>query len=142
MELNSKNLTKKSKKSTISIVMYVIAALVLLVGIAALVNNIIIFNNAIAQYVAQGFPADVVKKELIPNQLLPEIFKFALYCGSAFILLGIGILNNKVSKCLMQLDNSSACCETPVDSSVEQISFDLDKEEENQSTEASEEVKE
>lgn len=101
MKLKNKD---KSKKFSISIVLYIVASVVALVGIASLVNNILLFRNSVNQYVAQGYSVATVNKQLIPSQLLPGIFQsIALYGGIAFVLLGAGIINKKVSKCLILL---------------------------------------
>ncbi|MDF2880489.1 MAG: hypothetical protein K0R54_1046 [Clostridiaceae bacterium] len=110
MKLKDKNLSKKSKKSSISVLMYVFASIAALVGIAALANNIILFRTTVAQYVAQGYDTATVNKLLIPSQLLPGIFEpIAVYWGIAFVLLGAGILNEKISKCLGLLTKWEAC---------------------------------
>lgn len=101
MKLKNKN---KSKKFSISIVLYIVTSVVALVGIASLVNSILLFRDSVNQYVAQGYSVATVTKQLIPSQLLPGIFQsIALYGGIAFALLGMGIVNKKVSKCLMLL---------------------------------------
>ncbi|HVJ48628.1 hypothetical protein [Desulfitobacterium sp.] len=96
---------KESSKHPISsIVLYIVAILVTLIAIAFLVNNVLLFKNSVAQYVAQGYPSAEVVKQLIPNQLLPGIFEpIAVYGGIAFILFATGIINQKVSKCLTVL---------------------------------------
>jgi hypothetical protein len=51
--------------------------------------------------VAQGYPKDEVVKQLKAIQLMPGICEpIALYGGIALILYGIGMINEKVSKCL------------------------------------------
>lgn len=92
---------KKSKTCTGSKVLYVAAAIVGIIAIALLVDNIILFKNNVAQYVAQGYPSAEVLKQLIPAQLLPGIFEpLALYLGIALVLWGLGAINQKVSICL------------------------------------------
>lgn len=144
MEPNSKNVTGRSKNSAVSILMFVAAAVVLLVGIAVLVSNIVVFRKTVEQYVAQGIPADLVTKELILPQLLPGIFQSFLYYGAALILFGIGILNNKVSKFLAMLSNTDVHNETADEHVIVQ---NTDKAEEtevsvdNEAAEVNEEVK-
>lgn len=104
MKQNNKGVQGEPKKFSISILLYVAAMIVALLGIALLVNDIIVFRSAVAQYVMQGYPADEVIKGLMPTQLLPAIFEaIALYGGMAFALLGIGIANKKLSQYITTL---------------------------------------
>lgn len=110
-----------------SIVMYVFATIVALISVASLVNNVLLFKNTVAQYIAEGYPSNLVYKQLIPSQLLPGIFEpIAIYGGIAFILCGFGMINQKVSKCLKTLDKVEANAvniDTPEQSAVaEEIS--------------------
>jgi len=110
MKLKSKNVSKKSGKSVISITLYVVAAVVAIMGVALLVNNVNLFNTAVAQYVAQGNPVATVRKALVTSQLIPGIFEpVAIYGGIAFLLLAAGIVNKKVSKCLILLTKAEVC---------------------------------
>lgn len=104
MKNKTKNLSKKSGKFTISIVLYIVASIVAIVGVALLVNNIFLFKNTVSQYVAQGYSAQTVINELMTSQLLPGIFEpVAVYGGIAFLLLSAGKINKKVTKCLTLL---------------------------------------
>lgn len=104
MKLKDEKVSKKSKEAASSIMMYVAASIVSLVGIALLANNIILFRNTVAQYVAQGYDKTMVTSQLIPSQLLPGICEpVAIYGGIAFALVGVGIINGKASKCLILL---------------------------------------
>ncbi len=104
MDLKETNVPKKLKIPASSIALYIAFLVVALIAVASLINNIMYFNNTVANYVAQGYPAAKVMKELIPAQLLPGIFEpIAVYGGIAFILLGAGIINHKFSKCLILL---------------------------------------
>lgn len=104
MKLKNENVSKKLGRTSSSIVLNVVASVVALIGIALLVNNILLFKNTVTQYVAQGYTADTVTKELLKSQLLPGIFEpVAVYGGIAFVLFGVGIVNKKVSKCLILL---------------------------------------
>lgn len=94
----------KSKKSISSIVMYISAIIVGLVAIAFLVNNVMLFNSLVDQYVSQGYAAAEVNKQLLPNQLLPGIFQAVIYMGVALILWGAGVINKKVTLSLKILD--------------------------------------
>ncbi|MCJ7690669.1 MAG: hypothetical protein MUO60_15325 [Clostridiaceae bacterium] len=104
MGIREKNVSKKSRKSGISTVLYVVAAVVAVVGVALLVNNVLLFKNTVSQYVAEGYPAKTVLKELVPS-MLPGIFEpIGVYGGITFLILGVGIVNKKISKCLVLLD--------------------------------------
>lgn len=109
MKLKNKN----TSKSPSSIILYVVASIVALVGIATLVNNILLFSNNVNQYVSQGYPSSEVLKQLIPMQLLPGVFEpIAVYEGIAFVLFGLGILIKKVVKHQNLLSNSETFSET------------------------------
>lgn len=110
MKLKEKNMPKKSRISASSIVLYSAFSVVALIAVAILINNIILYNNTVAHYVDQGYPAADVVKQLLPSQLLPGIFEpVAVYGGIAFILLGAGMINQKVSKCLLLLTENEVC---------------------------------
>ncbi len=105
MKLKDKGTHEGPKRFSISILLYVVAAIVALLGIALLADDIYIFKSTVAQYVMQGYSADDVMKSLIPAQLLPGVFEaIALYGGMTFALIGIGIANRKISKNLIPLD--------------------------------------
>ena len=54
-----------------------------------------------------GYPAAEVTKQLVRTQLLPGIFEsIAITGGIAIILLGAGIINHKISKCLILLNKN------------------------------------
>ena len=111
MELKDQNPSKKSRKVSISVVLYVVASVIALIGVALLIDNIYIFRNTVNQYVAKKIPIATVLNQLIP-QFLPQIFEpIAVYGGIACVLLGVGKLNKKVSKCLMLLTRTDACDE-------------------------------
>ncbi|WP_205666539.1 hypothetical protein [Aminipila luticellarii] len=98
MTIKNKEGYGKSKKFSISKLLYVIAAIVALLGIAILADDIFLFRTTVAQYAMQGYPAAEVMKQLVPAQLLPGIFEaLALYGGMAFALVGIGTANKKLS---------------------------------------------
>lgn len=103
MNSNEKNQSKpkKSKKCTGSIILYVASLVVAVIAIALLVNNVRLYNENVAQYVAQGYPKAEVVKQLKAIQLIPGVFEpIAVYGGIAFVLFGIGMINEKVSKYL------------------------------------------
>ncbi|KLU63403.1 hypothetical protein CEB3_c02170 [Peptococcaceae bacterium CEB3] len=98
---------KQYKRPAGSIVLYVAAIVVALIGIAYLVTNIVLFQKTVAQYVAQGYPAATVAGQLLPSQLLPGIYEpIAVYGGIALLLLGAGMINQKISKYLKILAES------------------------------------
>ncbi len=91
MVTTGKDVTAKKTKNYLSTILYVGSALVGAVGIALLVNNIIMFKTTVEQYVAQGYPAETVMESLVPAQLLPGIFEaIAVYGGIALLLFGLG----------------------------------------------------
>lgn len=142
MKLKDKNVCEKSRKFSISIVLYIVASVVALAGVALLVNNVFLFRDTVNQYVAQGYPVATVIKQLIPSQLLPGIFEpVAVYGGIAFVLLGAGIINKKVSKCLILLTKVDVCNDTIEESNLEQNGVDVENTETTELTETVEEVK-
>jgi hypothetical protein len=99
--------SNKSKKSVSSIVLYTASIVVALIAIALLVIRIIMFNQSVDQYVAQGYPVAIVIKQLIPSQLLPAIFDtISVYGGIALILFSAGMINKKITKCLDLLNKN------------------------------------
>ncbi|AGK98111.1 hypothetical protein [Clostridium pasteurianum] len=103
MESEQKTKAKKSKKVVSSIVLYSAAIFVALIGIALLIDNVILYRSAVSQYIAQGYSVTTVEQQLIPSQLLPSIFNsVGIYGGMAFILAGVGIVNTKLSKHLVK----------------------------------------
>jgi len=124
MGIKEKNVSNKLGKSTISTVMYIVGAVVAVVGVALLINNILLFKNTVTQYVAQGYAASTVIKELITS-MLPQIFEpIGVYGGIAFILFGVGIVNKKVSKCLILLDKNEV-----INDIIEENIFNVENEE-------------
>jgi hypothetical protein len=94
----------KVKLGKLSILLYSVAALVAISGVAMLTVNIYIFKSTIEQYVAQGYPAEMVMQSLIPSQLLPGILEpIGLYGGLVFLLLGAAAINNKISQYSMSM---------------------------------------
>ncbi|KGK81735.1 hypothetical protein [Clostridium sp. HMP27] len=110
MKVKDEKVSKKSKKSTVTITLYIIALIVAIAGVTLLVNNIILFRNTVNQYVAQGYDYALVTSQIIPSQLLPGVCEsVAVYGGIAFALLGIGAINEKTSKYLMLLTKVDDC---------------------------------
>lgn len=104
MRIKRDKALKKSKRPAGSNVLYVASIVVAIIGIAYLATNIVLFQNDVAQYVAQGYPAATVVSGLLPSQLLPGIYEpIAVYGGIALILFGAGMINQKISKCLKML---------------------------------------
>lgn len=142
MKLKEKNASEKSTGFSISIVLYVAASVVAILGVALLVNNIFLFRSSVNQYAAQGYPAATVLKQLIPSQLIPGIFEpIAVYGGIAFVLLGIGIVNKKVSQYLTLLTKGDVCNDTVEESILEQNVVDIENTETTEQIENVEEVK-
>lgn len=93
------NTQKKSKMSKCSVVFYAAAVIVAIIGIALLVDNVVMYKKTVSQYVAQGYKAATVSAQLVPSQLLPAIFNaIGVYGGIAFVLAGVGTINDKISK--------------------------------------------
>lgn len=119
--MNDKKVAKKSRKLSISNVLYAVASIIILVGVALLVNNILLFRTTVNGYVSQGYAAATVLSQLIPSQLLPGIFEpVAVYGGIAFVLIGVGIANKKVSQCLTLLNKEDVCNEVIEENIIEQ----------------------
>lgn len=134
MEENEKRKGKEKGQTTSSIVLYVIAAIVAASGIALLIINIVMFKRTIAQYVAQGYTAASVSKELVPSQLVPQILNvIGLYGGISAVLFAAGIINNKVSKYLNSLKKDEVDSEEDSDSDEIDV-FGESKETEDEKT--------
>lgn len=104
MKSEEKNVPVQSKKPSSSIVLIVAGSVVALIGVAFLINNIMLFNTNVNLYVTQGYAAADVIKQLLTSQLLPGIFEpIAVYGGIAMLLFYAGLMNQKVSKCLILL---------------------------------------
>ena len=141
MEIKEKNVSKKSKGSAISTVMYVVASAVALIGVALLVNNILLFKSTVNQAVAQGYAVATVRKALLTSQLLPGMFEpIGIYGGIAFVLFGVGKVNKKVSEGLMLLTKVEVSNDTFEESVVEQNVVDAENIEETQKIETVQEV--
>ncbi|WP_258876443.1 hypothetical protein [Clostridium sp. CM028] len=124
MKIKAKNASKKSGKSAISITLYVVASVVVIMGVALLVNNVFLYRTNFNQAVAQGYSAATVRDALVPSQLLPGIFEpVAIYGGIAFLLLGVGVVNKKVSKCLICLTKAEVCNDI-VEEDIDEEYFD------------------
>ncbi|MBM7872140.1 hypothetical protein JOC70_003689 [Clostridium pascui] len=110
MKTEDKKVFKESRKSPITIIMYIAALIVAIAGVTLLVNNIILFRDTVNQYVAQGYEYSMVTGQLIPSQLVPNVCEsVAIYGGIAFALLGVAEINEKTSKCLMIIRKDSDC---------------------------------
>lgn len=100
----------EQKKPISSIILFVAAAIIAILGTALLISNVLLYNNNVTQYVAQGNPISTVTAQLIPSQLIPGIFEpICIYWGIALLLIGAGIINQKVSKCLAALTKNEVC---------------------------------
>ncbi|WBL48665.1 hypothetical protein [Clostridium estertheticum] len=123
MEHNVKNTTKKS---AFSILLFISAIIVAILGVALLVDNIYLYNTSFAQALTQGYPAATVRKALMTSQLLPGIFQpIAMYGGVALILVAVGKTSNKVSNCLTVLTQKEICDDVTHEYCEEQIDQDV-----------------
>ncbi len=110
MEIKEKKVSKKSKGWSISIVMYIVASVVALIGVGLLVNNIFLYKSTVSQAIAQGYDLATVRKALLTSQLLPGMFEpIGMYGGIAFLIFCVGRVNKKVSNCFMLLTKSEEC---------------------------------
>lgn len=107
----------KSRQRPVSTtVLYTFAAITALSAVALLINNVLLFRDTIAQYVAQGYPYADVFWGLLPGQLLPGVFQpIAVYGGISALLFGAGLINHKLTKGLEQLTQAAAATSYPVD---------------------------
>jgi hypothetical protein len=97
--------SKNSKKFKSSTIMFIAASIVALIGIALLVDNVILYQMNIAQYVAQGYPINLILEQLVPAQLLPGIFEpIGIYGGIASVLYSAGFINKKVTDILAKIE--------------------------------------
>jgi len=100
----------KQKKPISSVVLYVAASIIAILGTVLLISNVILYNHNVAQYVAQGNAVSAVTAQLIPTQLIPGIFEpISIYWGIALLLTITGIINQKVSKYLATLTKNEVC---------------------------------
>ncbi|MCB2352856.1 hypothetical protein [Clostridium estertheticum] len=126
MEHNVKN---TSKKSAFSILLFISAIVVAILGVALLVDNIYLYKTSVNQAVAQGYAVATVRKAYVPSQLIPGIFQpIGLYGGIALLLLAVGKTSNKVSNCLTVLTKKEICddvtheyCEDQTDQDVANV---------------------
>lgn len=111
----------KIKKQKSTIALFVAAAFIFVVGTALLVNNILLYNTNVSQYVAQGYSVDTVIAYYLPAQLIPGVLEpIGTIYGIAFLLAAAAIINQKVSECLIfsRCDNSES---KKIDEAVEEI---------------------
>ncbi|MFA5383164.1 MAG: hypothetical protein WC364_00585 [Eubacteriales bacterium] len=99
---------ENNKLLTSTKIIYAAAILVLLIGIAFLTDNIMLFKSSVAHYAAQGYPPAGVIKQLLPSQLLPGIFEpVAIYGGVAAVLFCAGTINQKLSYLIASINNEN-----------------------------------
>ncbi|WP_193564905.1 hypothetical protein [Clostridium estertheticum] len=104
------NVKDTSKKSAFSILLFISAIIVAILGVALLVDNIYLYNTSFAQAVTQGYPVATVRKTLMTSQLLPGIFQpIAMYGGIALLLVAVGKTSDKISKYLTILTKKEIC---------------------------------
>jgi hypothetical protein len=93
----------KKKMSKSSIVFFIAAAFVAVVGTALLVNNVLLYNDNVTMYVSQGYSVETVTAQLLPAQLIPGVLEpIGTMYGIAFALAAAGVINNKLSSLLGQ----------------------------------------
>ncbi|MHC1719708.1 MAG: hypothetical protein AB9844_03275 [Clostridiaceae bacterium] len=92
----------KIKKTKSTIALFVAAAFIFIVGTALLVNNVLLYNDSVSQYVAQGYSIDTVVAYYLPSQLMPGVLEpIGTIYGVSFLLIAAAIINQKVSECLI-----------------------------------------
>lgn len=127
MSIKEKNVSVKSKGESISTFMYVVAAVVALIGAALIVNNILLYKSTVSQAITQGYDLATVRKALMTSQLLPGMFEpVGLYGGIAFLIFCAGVVNKKVSKCLNLLTKVEVCNDIIEESIVEENVVDVE----------------
>lgn len=128
------NERKALKRTAGSVVLYVAAVISALIAVASLVNNILLFRSIVNQYTTQGYAAAEIINQLLTTQLLPEAFKsIALYGGIAGLLMGLGMIYQKVAQ-LTELQTTVEVCsdnacdavmeDTPVDNACDAVTED------------------
>ena len=109
----------EQKKPISSIVLYVAAAIIAVLGAALLVSNVLLYRTNVAQYVAQGTAIATVTAQLIPAELLPGIFEpISIYWGIALLLTFVGLINQKVSRYLTTVAENKVATTEVVTNSV------------------------
>lgn len=110
MELKEQKEVAKSRKISMSLVLYIIATIVALIGIVLLVNNIVLFRQTINQYTAKKIPIDSIYSQLVLNKLLPGVLEpIGIYGGISTILVSIGMISKKASKYMESITKSDVC---------------------------------
>ena len=141
MGIKEKKVSKRSGKSGISVGLFIVASVVALIGIALLVNNIILYRSTVAQALTGGYDIATIKKALLTSQLIPGIAEpIGIYGGISFILFGLGIVGKKVSKCLTMLTKVESNNDTIEENIDEQDALDLENSETTENTETVEKV--
>lgn len=136
MEVKEKKASAKSKQSPVTIILYVAAVVVVVLGVALLINNVTLYRRTVTQYVAQGYKAATVNKQLVPAQLLPAIFQsIALYGGLAVALFGAGVINEKLTKCLPVLIKEEVCNEVTKEGTSEKLISNVENTKDNENKE-------
>jgi len=116
----------KIKKQKSTIALFVAAAFIFIAGTALLVNNVLLYNNNITQYVEQGYSIDTVVAYYLPAQLIPGVLEpIGTIYGISILLVAAAIINQKVSECLI----FSKCGNTEEDKTGETTAKDAETEE-------------
>ena len=141
MGIKEKKLSKKTGKSGVSIDLFVVASVVALIGVALLVNNIILYRSTVAQALTGGYDIATIKKALLTSQLIPGMAEpIGIYGGISFILFGVGMVGKKVSKCLTMLTKVEINNDTIEETIVEEDVLDLENAEISDNTESVDKV--
>lgn len=90
---------KKIKKSVCSILFFVGAGIVALAGVGLLIINIITLNQSVKSYVDQGGKYATISGEVTLQMFQGIISSVIMYFAIAAVLVGIGIVNQKIFGC-------------------------------------------
>lgn len=132
MEVKGK---KTSEKSGISIVLFIVASVVAIIGVALLVSNIVLYRTTVTQALKDGYDMATIRKALLTSQLLPGIAEpIGIYGGISFILFGVGIVNKKVVKFFSVLNKVEISNDTIEVNIAEQNGLDLENAEVTENT--------
>ncbi|MBP1744463.1 MAG: hypothetical protein H6Q58_1441 [Firmicutes bacterium] len=121
----------KTKMSKSSIVFFIAAAFVAVVGTSLLINNILLYSDNVTMYVSQGYSVETVNAQLLPAQLIPGVLEpIGVMYGIAFVLAAAGVLNNKLSKVLELSAVPAASALPEAEAEVEEVTEAVEAEEE------------
>ena len=118
----SNEIREKSPKIVISL--KIGGIVVGLLGLASLINNIMLFKTTIDQYLQQGYPIEMVMEAMVPSQLLPGIFEaIGLYGGLAFLMFAVAVIAGKIlpKEEIVIKDSPEAVTEGTIGEEIEEI---------------------